>query len=232
MYCPSAGDLVAAYGNPSIVDGGWSILGGGAAATKASFNLLGGSVEYDIDVSNANQGVNANIYTISPSNINSWFGFTQANFCDGSKTGSDWCVEVDWIESNGNCGGQTTLHTVPGPGEQGCTAWGCETQYQYYGSSSFHMKVTFGADDGKWTTIRNGQVIRPSSLSPVPLPSDVSTMMKYYATYGAVIYSSQWVGWVPVAACGQSGDLSTSSFTISNLRINGTVVQGPTPTLC
>ena len=25
---------------------------------------------------------------------------------------SDRCVEVDWIESNGNCGGATTLHTV------------------------------------------------------------------------------------------------------------------------
>ena len=75
QYCPSANDIVAAYGSPNIFNGGWSITGGGAAATKASFNLLGGSVEYDIDLSHANTGVNANIYTISPTGISGWTGF-------------------------------------------------------------------------------------------------------------------------------------------------------------
>ena len=76
------------------------------------------------------------------------------------------------------------------------------------------------------------QVIAPSNLSPSPLASDLATLRGAYATQGAVIYSSQWVGWVPVSDCGTSGDLNSAKFSISNLVINGTVVQGPTPTLC
>ena len=231
QYCPSANDIVAAYGSPNIFNGGWSITGGGAAATKASFNLLGGSVEYDIDLSHANTGVNANIYTISPTGISGWTGFNQGNYCDGAKTGGDWCVEVDWIESNGNCGGQTTLHTVAGSWGSGCNAGGCANSYTYNGASSFHMKVTFGTD-GSWTTCRDWDCISMLNLSPMPGGSDVATLVKYYSGVGAVIYSSQWQGWVPVASCGGGGDLQSSSFKISNLRIIGTVVQGPTPTAC
>ena len=102
-YCPKSSDLTTAYGNPQIYDRGWTVRGGGAVATKASFNLLGGSVEYDVDFSQTRPGVNANIYTISPANFGS--SFSQSRYCDGAKTGSDWCVEVDWIETNGNCGG-------------------------------------------------------------------------------------------------------------------------------
>jgi hypothetical protein len=40
------------------------------------------------------------------------------------------------------------------------------------------------------------------------------------------------VGWVPVSDCGTSGNLDAAKFSISNLVINGTVVQGPTPTMC
>lgn len=89
-------------------------MGGGAAATKASFNLLGGSVDFDLDLSNVHVGVNANIYTVSPTLANPSSGFVKSDYCDGAATGSKWCVEVDWIESNGDCGGATTLHTVEG----------------------------------------------------------------------------------------------------------------------
>jgi hypothetical protein len=46
---------------------GWYIKGGAGVASKSSFNLLGGSVEFDIDFSETLTGVNGNIYTISPS---------------------------------------------------------------------------------------------------------------------------------------------------------------------
>merc|ERR1712166_633407 len=52
---------------------------------------------------------------------------------------------------------------------------------------------------------------------------------------GAVVYSSQWTNsWVPPPDdCGGGpGDLDGSSFSISNLRISGSVVQGPEPTKC
>ena len=230
-YCPSAGDLTVAYGSAQLFDQGWTVNGGGAAATKAAFNLLGGSVEFDIDVSNVRTGVNANIYTISPTGVGSG-GFNQNNYCDGAKpAGSSWCVEVDWIESNGNCGGQTTLHDIPGPGSNGCTAWGCASSYHYNGRSSFHMKISYGAD-GQWTTVRDGQTISPYSLSPSPSGSDWGTVAQQYSQRGAVIYSSEWTGWVPVQDCGTSGDLGSSSFTVKNLQITGSVVQGPTPRKC
>ena len=177
-YCPSANDFFAsshATQNIVLFNGGWSIHGPGGVGTKAAFNLIGGSAEWDIDFSKTNIGVNGNIYTISPAGIPST-GYTASNYCDGSKpAGSDYCAEVDWIESNGNCGGQSTLHDVPGPGENGCTAWGCALSYHYNGQSSFHMKVTYDSN-GVWTTTRNGQVISPSNLSPKPSSSDWSTL--------------------------------------------------------
>jgi hypothetical protein len=235
-YCPSANDMIVAYtgGNINIFNQGWSISGGGGVATKAAFNMLGGSVEFDIDLSNVKVGVNANIYTVSPSNLGSG-GFTdnQNQYCDGSKAaGSGWCPEVDWIESNGNCGAATTLHTVAGPGSVGCTAWGCRETYYYNGVSSFHMKIEYGTD-GQWTTIWNGNTIAPSDLSPVPGSSDWSTLVQAYTNQGGVIYSSLWTGWVPADNCGTTaGDAADSSFSIKNLVVTGTVVQGPTPTLC
>lgn len=111
-------------------------------ATKAAFNLLGGSVEWDADFTGSQPGVNSNIYSISPG-----FGsgdFNQGAYCDGqgSLQGHPWCLEVDWIESNGNCAGQTTLHsTFSGL----CNTGGCMNQYAYNGQAAFHMKVSYPA---------------------------------------------------------------------------------------
>jgi len=228
-WCPSAADFVTAYGTPKLNNQGWEIHGNGGVATKAAYNLLGGSVEFDIDFSGVHTGVNANIYTISPTIDSS--GYAGDKYCDGAKTDNDWCLEVDWIESNGNCGGATTLHTIKGPGSNGCTSWGCRASYHYNGKSSFHIRIEYGVD-GTWTTIRDGQTIGSGSLSPQPNSGDWSIVRDAYASKGAVIYSSEWQGWVPVQDCGTSGDLSSSHFQVSNLLIEGSVVQGPTPSKC
>jgi hypothetical protein len=234
LYCPSQNDLIVAYTTPgatnTLTNQGWMNKGGGAAATKSSFNLLGGSVEYDLDLRNVKSGVNANIYTVSPKFKGP--SFEKSFYCDGAATGADWCVEVDWIESNGNCGGATTLHTVEGPGNDGCSAWGCRNQYHYNGVSKFHMKIDYGLD-GTWTTTHDGVVIDSGMLNPNPKSSDWATLKQQYTDNGAVIYSSIWVGWVPVDDCGTAkGDLANSYYSVANLTINGTVVQGPTPTKC
>ena len=226
-YCPGTSDLVVAYGFPQIFNQGWSIQGGGAVATAASYNVLGGSIEWDVDFSATNIGVNANVYSISPS---FWGSFNQNDYCDGQKYGSAWCLEVDYIESNGRCGGATTLHSVQGGGA-GCNTGGCQAQYLYNGRSSFHMKVTFGLD-GTWITYRDGTVISGWNMQPLPSSSDWATLAQYYSTRGAVVYSSQWQGWVPEQGCGTSGDLGSSYFKVSNLVITGSVVSGPTPPSC
>lgn len=222
-------DLIVAYGNPSLMNRGWSIQAGGGVATKAAYNLLGGYVEYDIDFSSVPTGVNANLYTISPAGLAG--EFNQNNYCDGAQTGSKFCLEVDWIETNGNCGGATTLHTIEGPGPNGCTSWGCSKDYHYNGHASFHMRIEYD-QYGQWKTIRDGNVIQGSDLSPQPSSYDWSIIQSAYSSSGAVLYSSQWTGWVPVADCGTQGDLSSSWFQVKNLQIYGRVAQGPTPSRC
>eukprot|EP00940_MAST-03C_sp_MAST-3C-sp2_P002620 g2620.t1 len=237
QWCPSSDDYVITYtgdGNSDKIqlnDRGYTIHGAGGVATKASYDMIGGYIEYDIDFSSVHTGVNANIYSISPSNIDSSVGYTKSDYCDGADNSSPWCVEVDFIESNGDCGGATTLHTVQGPGSNGCTSWGCRYDYHYNGKSSFHMRIEFG-EDGTWTTTRDGTIISGGMMSPQPTSSDWDKIKNAYASQGAVIYSSEWTGWVPVSDCGTSGDLESSSFTVSNMKIKGSVVQGPKPAAC
>eukprot|EP00456_Euglypha_rotunda_P076072 TRINITY_DN7092_c0_g1_i7.p1 TRINITY_DN7092_c0_g1~~TRINITY_DN7092_c0_g1_i7.p1 ORF type:complete len:252 (-),score=17.47 TRINITY_DN7092_c0_g1_i7:105-860(-) len=236
LYCPSANDLVVAYNNtngaPQIYNGGWSIVAGGAVASKSSFNLLGGWIAYDVDWTGVPTGVNANIYSISPQfNEGS---FTNAQYCDGQPATSKkpWCVEADWIESNGYCGGASTLHTWEvSDNSGGCGGWGCGVDYSYNGQAAFKMNVSFDTS-GHWTVTHNGQNI--GNLSPAPGSNDWDALANAYRTLGAVIYSSQWVGWVPSApGCDTTnGNLNNAKMAISNIQIYGSVVQGPTPATC
>lgn len=228
LYCPKMTDLTVAYGSPTLFNQGWTVRGGGAAATKSAFNLLGGYVEFDVEFAGVPTGVNANIYTISPSFGSS--AFNQNKYCDGAKTGSQWCMEVDWVETNGNCGGATTLHTVQG-GSKGCNAGGCQSSYYYNGKPNYHVKISH-ATNGQWTTVHDGKKIGPNDLTPMPQSSDWNTVANTMASKGAVIYSSQWTGWVPLSSCGTTGNLASSVFSIKNLKIYGKVVQGPTPSKC
>lgn len=120
-------------------------------------------------------------------------------------------------------------------GNDGCTAWGCRNSYTYNGKASFHMQVLFGTD-GTWTTIRDGQKIGGGSLSPAVGRDDWDVLKATYASKGGVLYSSEWVGWVPVTdQCGGNagdGPLGASHFTVSNLKVTGSVVQGPQPRKC
>merc|ERR1711916_204347 len=168
---------------------------------------------------------------VSPGGIGG--GFTQDAYCDDGQNDHPDCLEVDWIEANGGCGGATTLHTVPGTGDGACNYWGCRSTYSFDGGPTFHMKVEYD-NDGKFTITRDGQVISGDSLQPGASGSDWGIVQSNYNNNGAVLYSSQWTGdWVPADFCGGGpGDLGGSHFSISNLRISGSVVQGPEPQKC
>ena len=227
IFCPAATDLLVAYGGNAVKlqNRGWTISGGGGAATRASFDLRGGSVEFDLDFSKVNGGVNANIYTISPALGAA--GYSPSLYCDGAKTGSGWCTEIDWIESNGYCGGGTAIHT-----KEGSTAGSGTARYIYNKSKDFHMKISYAAD-ASFTITFNGQRITSGGLTPATTAAEHAIIANSYAKNGAVIYSSQWVGWVPMASsCPSGGSLGTSVYSVKNLRINGKLVGGPRPTLC
>jgi len=232
-YCPSAQDLVVAYGDGvELKDQGWTVNGGGGAATKAAYNLNGGYVEYDIDVSDAKAGTIPNVYSIAPSGLGADGFVKDKDYCDGADQHEyPWCVEVDWIESNGPCGGATTVHTLPGTGPGTCNAWGCRTEY-HNDAPKIHMRIDYD-DAGRMTVSRDGTPI--DAMDPAPQPSDFDVIKKMHDSTGAVIYSSMWTGsWVPGPEdCGAGpGELTGSSFTVSNLRIHGSVVQGPEPQRC
>jgi len=237
-WCPTANDLGFDYnqGGGKIYDGGWTVRGEARIHSKAAFNLLGGWVEFDLDTTGAHTGVNNNLYTISPK-VGSEGYKEMGQYCDGAVTdrsrrsavsnasvNSYWCMEMDIYEANGNCGSASTVHTVKGHGG-GCDAGGCQVT-THFGSQSFKVHADFGADGTMAVSI--GGIMQTPGQDEGSKAVVRSTMQ----STGAVIQSSQWAGWVPVAECGTSGDKDSSIFKVSNLRIKGSVVAGPQPTRC
>merc|ERR1711862_928060 len=85
---------------------------------------------------------------------------------------------------------------------------------------------------GGWMKVLfNGQA--NDGYNPQPSAACKSNVVENMNNLGAQIQSSQWTGWVPGAGeCPGGSDLGGSSFTISNLVVKGTVVQGPEPKKC
>ena len=96
------------YGNVTIGNNGLSISGGGRASSEYSWNLLGGSISFDVNLSNVNDLVNATGYLVFPHNKDSYY-------CDitypayGPPCSS--CLEIDILETNGKNAISTTWHT-------------------------------------------------------------------------------------------------------------------------
>jgi len=234
-YCPSIDDLVMAYSdgsgnNVQIKNQGYRVQGNGGVATKASFNLLGGYVEFDVDVANVQVGVNANLYAIAPDLGDAGFYDNDNQYCDGAENDRKNCIELDWLESNGNCAGATTLHTVMGGGEGApCNSWGCRQEWDYNGKTQFKIRVEYDGN-GRQRHFKDGQ--EATNLSPQPIQQDWDIIRGDMASKGVILYGSEWTGWVPADHCGGGGSLDASFYSISNIVIQGSVVKGPQPTKC
>lgn len=173
-------------------------------SSKASYNLAGGSVEFDMDLSKAHGKVNNNVYATFPKDGHS--------YCD-SGGAAHGCAEFDWTENNGNCRQATTWHSNRDGKDHG------GKQYQGSLGKDAHVKVTWSDDASTSHVSIAGHTYEGEGFADV--------MEKY----GLVIYSSQWKGWVP-GSCGGDGNLDASTFEVKNLRIVGSVVQGPEPEKC
>ena len=66
-------------------------------------------MEYDIDLSNIDTDVNANIYSIAPATFSGSFFNKTLDYCDGAATGDDWCMELKYIDANGHRGGASSI---------------------------------------------------------------------------------------------------------------------------
>jgi len=219
-WCPSEKDF--AIGGGHWNGNGWTMTGSGGVHGRQTFNLLGGYVEFEIDTTGAHGGVNNNFYLVSPDPSY----FSASNDCDIQAQGKPGCMEMDIIENNGNCLAQTTWHTwVNHDGD--CDQGGCWGQKYRSGVTKVRAEFT---TDGWMTVLMDGQKVDVSN--PVPSAAAHSYVHDTMASKGAQIQSSQWVGWVPAGNCASGGDLDSSTFSINNVRVSGTVVQGPEPTKC
>jgi len=231
-YCPSANDMNLEHGSVQFTDGGWSMTGDARVSSKTSWNLLGGFMEFDMDTTEVQPEVNTNFYTSSPDKPNCG----EDCYCDIQKSasGKPSCMEMDIIEANGNCKMATTVHTFATdgkPNNQNCDRWGCGSTASLSGKK-FHIKAEF-AQDGTMTVTMDG--VANNKYSPFPSSSSNDEVVKTMSSIGAVIESSQWFGWAPAQdSCpkGSKDKLPNSHFAISNVRVMGTVKQGPEPTKC
>ena len=106
LYCPGNNndmndDSTGSEGNSvQFINNGWTIKGDARVSSKTSWNLLGGFIEFDMDVSRVSPQVNTNLYTSSPSIPNCGSDC----YCDIQKSpsGKPSCMELDIIENNGN----------------------------------------------------------------------------------------------------------------------------------
>lgn len=208
-YCPRGSDFKADYGSPQWSDNGWTIHGGARASSLASYNFAGGFLEFDMDLSGAQNNVNNNLYGTFP------VGGDSAPYCDsGGSCGGSCCAEFDITENNGNCFQATTWHTDRGGQDHDGKA-----QTSNIGNPHCHIKAEWNGDGSQVTVNVCGAVHSGEGYADV------------MSAHGMVLYSSQWTGWVP-GNCGGGGNLDASTFSVSNIRMKASVVQGPEPRKC
>lgn len=127
-------------------------------------DLLGGSIEYDIDIGNVDCRCNAAFYMVSSpgKNEDGSLNAGPANdyYCDANYVGNQWCPEMDLMEAN-KYAFRMTPHTCDAPNNNGhyynCDRGGCgksihEVDPNAYGPGSqfrintnnqFHVKIDF-----------------------------------------------------------------------------------------
>lgn len=231
LYCPEADQFNIESGDIEFTKGGFTMTGNGRVSSKTSWNLLGGYVEFDMDTTNTQPGIISTFYTTSPEMENCGLEC----YCDITHP-SRPCVELDLVENNGNCLLATTTHTHATDGVTGnrnCDKWGCASKISLPGAP-VHMKGTF-AQDGKLVVYVDG--VANDQYHPLPSNESNAVVVETMERLGAVIVSSQWFssGWVPGKAdcpAGTKDMLASSKFSISNLRVMGTVKTGPAPPAC
>lgn len=221
LFCPSQADFEF-DGGAHWNGNGWDVRGGGGVHARFTTNILGGYIEFDMDTSGAHTGVNNNFYVTSPDPSY----FAAKNDCDIQGQNKPSCMEMDFVENNGNCIGQSTVHTWPNHGG-GCDRGGCWAKKTRSGLTKFRAEFS---TDGWMKVLYDGVAV--DNYTPHPSDRCKQTVVQTMAAKGGQIMSTQWVGWVPGGPCGGGGGLGSSSFSVRNFRISGKHVQGTRPPSC
>ena len=132
-------------------------------------NLLGGSMEYDVDLSQVSCGCNAALYLVGMPGIGSdglpFESDDGMHYCDANKVGGNYCPEFDIMEAN-TWAYKAVSHACNEPDANGyydwcdgagtCavdiildhpeTAYGPRSQYEINTNEEFHIRVDFNQD--------------------------------------------------------------------------------------
>jgi hypothetical protein len=91
-------------------------------------NLLGGSMEYDVDLREASCGCLAAVYMVGMPGVGSngepFESSDGMHYCDGARVGGNYCPEFDIMEANTSAF-RAVNHSCTGPDENGFYS-GCD----------------------------------------------------------------------------------------------------------
>ena len=222
-------------------------------------NLLGGTIEYDVDLSQSGCSCNAALYLISmPAKDQSGTvipGKGGDYYCDANMVGGNWCPEFDIMEANTHAW-HTTPHKCDDPNDKGhysncdrsgdCNikAWGSMSygpgdKFMINTFKLFHIKTHWHSDGSFTQTFTQGKNTQSMGNS-VGNCRDKSYMSKYKQNLadGMTIAVSSWgnkwdtMKWLD-SDTGCKGDcISKPIVTIQNLvfTTGDHVKPSPAPT--
>ena len=213
-------------------------------------NLLGGSVEWDIDLSNHECGCVAAFYTVrmpgKDESGNIWMDTDGYGYCDANQVDGNWCPEMDIMEAN-KFSWATTPHKCDDPSDKGhyyyCDQGGTGQQNIYdklewsaYGPGSeytintdlpFHAKVEFFESGGQFSAFTTTFTQNGKTQSMTDSDGYLSAMTDDIKGNMAFVISN-WGGdasWLWHDRC--SGSCNWPQLTISNIKM--TTGKNPQP---
>lgn len=205
-------------------------------------NLLGGSVQFDVDLSNVGCGCIAAFYLVKmpPKDQNGNIQQTDGLwYCDGNKVGGAWCPEFDIMEANkyafqttahsctyaGNghystcdTGGHCVQNSVQWFNHRGVNAFGPGSQNTIDTNRPFTFRVDFHENNGQFvesvvTVMQNGHTITTNC-------NDQSNTWMTEDIKNMGFALSNWSGnatWLWDNAC--YGSCNNPTLQFSNIRI-------------
>jgi len=181
-------------------------------------NLLGGSVEFDVDLSNAGCSCNIAFYLVKMP-AKGWNGVPSAQggnyYCDANDVGGAWCPEIDIMEAN-KYAFQATPHKCDPPTDKGhytnCDKSGKGWMNLHnlgasYGPGKsidtnkwFHVKAEFKEEGGKLTGYgitleQNGHSFSHMTTAadvPAGYLDSLTWDVQYGMTFALTSWGSDW----------------------------------------
>ena len=217
-------------------------------------NLLGGSIEWDVDLSDHECGCIAAFYLVSMPGKHDdgslWMDTDGWGYCDANQVDGNWCPEFDLMEAN-KWSWATTPHKCDAPNDKGhyyhCDQGGqCaqnitdQLEWSGYGPGDsytintdlpFHAKIEFFADGaGQFSTFTTTMTQNGREQAMTGDCSYLNNMSSDLSN-GMGFVVSNWGGdasWLWHDRC--QGSCNWPELSVSNIKVKtGGVTPGPGP---